>query len=431
MTISPCSLLNVSCKDNTDCCDKAWTAFFKNIDNVPEEKAEKIIAAIVKKVKSQKSAKDATLLGQIAWFKFKLVKDYKHVLIKASQSDFAHLRRAAMGAMKMFEIAEAVYYQSHPEEKPEEVEPERPKHPEYCIIRPNLPANFTQTTVQEVNRSVDGDTYIIDADFDGDGKNDSVRVDGINTPEFGKGPTLKSRLRGAESGAIPAWKELKSLFEAANNQAYISTNLRDSYRRLITRTLLKVENGFLDISASLIRKGWGHAYFVDIKDEEQYACYIYLQAQAKQEKIGIWELSTFQRGAEFKSIHITSFHPNAKGAINPGTGKYEDEPLFNEYVRIVNTSNAPINMRDYRIYNKASGKKVDLPYFILPPGRTLKIATGDIKTNSDPKKELVLSLAMDKPFWENKDEGGACLIIEDLDGNTVDSAARYGYQGCE
>ncbi len=309
-----------------------------------------------------------------------------------------------------------------------------PHIPQVCTTAKELPPDYSSTPMS-VERSVDGDTYKIGADFDGDGKSDSVRIDGVNTTEFGKGPQLRSRLRKAEPGAVEAWEKLKALFEEAKDQVFVTTGRRDSYRRIITQTYLKTKEGYVDLSAVLVQLGMGHAYFVEITDWQQYFCYLMLQAQAKKQGKGIWALPTFTetapKGEKHKPIHITSFHPNAR-KVGPN-----EEPLYKEYFRIANTSDRPIDLGNYDILQRYNGfltveeDLIPLPRFIVPPGRTVKIATGEIKTNSDPEQDqLVLSLGLEKEFWKNKEDGGACLVIRTKDGQVIDSSAKYKFSAC-
>ncbi len=418
-------------------CDEVWSFFFSHTDDLPEKNVKKVVASIAKQVRLYKSAKHVTLLGQLAVVNFKYVKDYKGVLIKASQSDFQGLRLAAMDAMKMFLMTEASYYKANPGEKPKTEAPfPAPKNPQMCLSIKSLPEGYIEATVAEVvekrtgikRRGItDGDTIKLNLDINNDGKPDVVRFKGINTTEFGKGPTLKSRLKKAESGAISAWKELEKLLARADYKVYVRPEGFDSYGRFISQVFVKSPAGeFINVEAFLANQGLGMVYFVQVTDPEAYSCYLMHQVEAQKAKRGLWSLPEFSDKS--KPFIITSFHPNAV------KDRGEEEPLYNEYFRIVSTSDQPFNLMNYRIHNKVSGVKIDLPYFIVPPGRTVKIAAGDIRTNADPndpEKDLAISLLFEEPFWENEEEGGACLIIEDLDNNTVDSAAKYDYWRCE
>lgn len=426
--------------------DEVWSFFYFNINNLPADDVKKVLDSIALQVRVYKSAKHAELLGQLAFAKFEYVKEYKDLLITANQSDFPDLRIAAIGAMKMFLIAELTYYHDHPDKASEmtdyDLPPKMPANPDLCLERPVLPEGFIEATIIEVidkrtgqtrKAITDGDTVKVEMDINGDGVLEMVilRFKGINTTEFGKGPNFESRKAKAEPGAVEAWQALSDLLAQANYKLYVKPERRDHYGRSVSELYVKTSSGsFMDVQAYLAAQGWGMTYFLQVVDEEAYLCYSMLQAEAQMAGKGLWGLKEFKdpRGdKKLKPLLITSFHPNA--AREGG----DDEPLKNEYIRIVNISDRPINLMDYRVYNKVSGKAITLPYFIVPPGRTVKIATGDTRTNSnpdDPEKDLVLSLAMDEPFWENRDEGGACLIIQDLDDVTIDSAARFGVQGC-
>jgi endonuclease YncB( thermonuclease family) len=316
-----------------------------------------------------------------------------------------------------------------------------PQDLQTCLERTTLPEGYIELPIAEVTEKRTGKTReaIIDGDtirVELEDKIAGVRFKGVNTTEFGKGPTLEARLERAEPGAIKAWEELKGLLAAAGYKVYVRPERLDHYGRFVSQVFVKAPGGkFIDVEAFLVKRGLGMAYFVQVTDPQAYSCLLALQAQAQQERKGLWSLPEFldrndPEKKKFKPLHITSFHP--KGARDKGI----EEPLYNEYFRIVNISGQPINLMDYVIFNKVSGEKVVLPYFIVPPGRTVKIASGDIETNADPdnpEKDLVLSLLFKKPFWENKEKygEGTCLIIQDLNSRTVDASAKYGYEGCE
>jgi len=276
------------------------------------------------------------------------------------------------------------------------------------------PAGYTEQTV---TFAVDGDTYEINADNNNDGKKDRVRVNGINTTEFGKGGDRTNRMKKAEEGAVKAWGSISEIFTQAQNKVFIIFGKQDSYHRTVTSTYANFENHLQNVAAHMMYDGMGHAYFVTIEDPIEYSSMLFLQRVAKTNQRGIWQLSEF---AEDKPIHITSFHSDAKPAGN------NEEPLDGEYLRIANTSNEPINLQSYKLYNAVARIAVPFSDYVVPPGRTVRIVTGVLTTNADPARELVYSLDQSKPFWENENEGGVCAEIVNLTGEVIDFAAKYG-----
>lgn len=320
-----------------------------------------------------------------------------------------------------------------------------PTLPQMCLTRPSLDVSFSKAhipkirdkkTGQERPAITDGDTVKIDQDLNHDGQPDVIRLKGANTTEFGKGPTLASRLKGAEPGAITAWNALTRLFEQVDYRVFVRPERSDRYGRFVSPLFVETSEGYLDIEAYLVHQGLGMVYFVQVEDYQNYFCYLLLQAQAQKSRKGLWSLAEFKdrndpAGNKLKPLHITSFHPDA------AREKGNAEPLHGEYFRIVALSSQPINLADFEVVQRSRGwfspneEVLSLPSFVVPPGRTVKVATGGIQTNANPEAELVLSLGMTREFWKNKKDGGACLVIRTKKGkHVIDSSAKYGFDSC-
>lgn len=601
-------------QDQKISCGEAWSFFLRNIDIFPEENVKTVVDSIVKEIEENKDPKKVALLGQLAFFSFTYVKGYKDLLIKISQSDNHQLRMAGMAAMKMFDLAEAVDLETNPIQKSAAVQSsglnldnllphynflnmfdanhdlvlDGKDHPLFSnvstpqeaeaivlanlgplsqmpgvlsinIASDQLPKNYIKATIATVVEAktgekriaiIDGDTIRLDSDLDHNGKPDGVRFKGVNTPEFGKGPNLKSRKKKADPGAIAAWEQLNALLATVNYEVYVAPEKFDAYGRFVSQVFIKAGDKYIDIEAHLASEGLGMVYFIQIDEAkgsyERYISCLLLQAAAQQNKRGLWALPEFQdkndpKGEGFRLLYITSFHPNAKRdkyssdflasefggkltveslcqaieadnygidhnsplntlewlneilvtqnfyklwlkkhpdiqldektlklveetkkyrskpfdqlseyqqkkvkllnrllldaaypTISPRNGSKDiDEPLYNEYIRVVNTSGKPLDLAGYKIFNKVSGETIEMPHFILPPGRTLKIASGDIKTNSDPANELVYSLGRTTDFWDEEGVEGVCLVIKNPNGDRIDSSAKYKYEGCK
>lgn len=280
---------------------------------------------------------------------------------------------------------------------------------------PAVPQNYVEVTVAE---GVDGDTYKATLGS----KTFSVRVDEANTTEYGKGGPVESRRERAQTMATDAADRLVELFSETANKVWINANPpKDRYGRSITMTFLQ-RNGFLqNLSALLILEGQAHTYFVNVDDETRYSSYLFLQEVAKAKGLGLWADPHFKDASEhdgFKDIHITSFHANADG---------EPDPLDKEYFRLANIASHSINLSNYQVFNKLSGKTVALPDFEVPPGRTVKIATGNIHTQNNPSTELELSLEQKRELWQNN---GSCLVFRSADGSRIIDFESTRGQSC-
>ncbi len=121
----------------------------------------------------------------------------------------------------------------------------------YCFIF-NICYSQTDTITNfKVIRVIDGDTFVIDIDNLPDifGKNISVRIKGIDTPE------LNSRDAETKNKAIQAKNELERLLKNAKKITLYNIG-RDKYFRILAS--VKADN--IDIAEHMIKKGFAVKY---------------------------------------------------------------------------------------------------------------------------------------------------------------------------
>jgi micrococcal nuclease len=128
----------------------------------------------------------------------------------------------------------------------------------------------------KVLRVVDGDTIVIEVD----GKSESVRMIGVDTPELNDSRT------GVQCFAKEASEKTKALVTGKNIRLEKdeSQGERDKYKRLLGYVFL--ENGAF-INLALIKGGFAHEYTYDgeYKYQKQFKA---AQAEAKESGAGLW-----------------------------------------------------------------------------------------------------------------------------------------------
>lgn len=128
----------------------------------------------------------------------------------------------------------------------------------------------------KVLRVVDGDTIVIEVD----GKSESIRMIGVDTPELNDSRT------GVQCFAKEAAEKTKVLVTGKNIflEKDDSQGERDKYKRLLGYVFL--ENGAF-VNKALIAGGFAHEYTYDgaYKYQKQFKA---AQVEAKQSELGLW-----------------------------------------------------------------------------------------------------------------------------------------------
>lgn len=144
---------------------------------------------------------------------------------------------------------------------------------EYIDEETPLPAD---APLYKVLRVVDGDTIVVDVD----GKSESVRMIGVDTPEINDSRT------GVQCFAKEASEKTKALVtgKSIRLEKDESQGDRDKYKRLLGYVFL--ENGAF-VNKALIAGGYAHEYTYDgaYKYQKQFKA---AQAEAKEGEAGLW-----------------------------------------------------------------------------------------------------------------------------------------------
>lgn len=135
--------------------------------------------------------------------------------------------------------------------------------------------NDNHETLYEVKSVLDGDTFTIDYN----GKETSVRIIGVNTPE-----TIDPRTT-VECFGKEASDYLKGLLTGKKVRIESDSSItdRDKYDRLLRYTYLDGE----DVGFKIISNGYGYEYTYDAPYSKQ-AIYKNAQSEAEKGKVGLW-----------------------------------------------------------------------------------------------------------------------------------------------
>ena len=231
----------------------------------------------------------------------------------------------------------------------------------------------------EVKRVIDGDTIVLEDER-------HVRYIGIDTPE--KGETFYEEAREANRRFVEG-KYVKIELDVEEEDRY-------------GRTLAYVYVDGIFVNAELVRQGYARVYSCppNVKYE-----HIFLDAeqQAKLECIGIWGRRPQIWGIEIAEI---IFDP-------PGNDR---ENLNGEWVKIIDTFGAPVDMNGFTLRDEANHVYRFLD-FALPAWGEVRVFTGSGVDRADS-----LYWNSGAPIWNNT---GDTAYLKDDEGFLIDEFA-YG-----
>lgn len=234
-----------------------------------------------------------------------------------------------------------------------------------------------------VNRVYDGDTVVLE-----DGR--KVRYLGINSPEFQEPFYLKAK-RLNES--LVLGKEIRLEFDQERIDAY-------------NRILAYVYSGDQMVNARLVKEGLAHVFLIG-PSRRHSALLLQAQAEAKQNRVGIWSAR-----ARPKDLKITNVHLADKDMPDPNA----------PYVRIANLSNGPVRMTGYVLSNE-SGQKYVFPEVRMDPGYTIIVSSAVGKDGIDDRGQMVVRWPAQSSAWEPRED---TAFLTDPSGEIVDS---FHYKG--
>ena len=234
-----------------------------------------------------------------------------------------------------------------------------------------------------VNRVYDGDTILLE-----DGR--KVRYLGINSPEFQEPFYLKAK-RSNES--LVLGKEIRLEFDQERGDAY-------------NRILAYVYAGDQMVNARLVKEGLAHVFLIG-PSRKHSALLLQAQAEAKQNRVGIWSAR-----ARPKDLKITNVHLAEKDKADPNA----------PYVRIANLSNGPVRMTGYILSNE-SGQKYVFPEVRIDPGHTIIVSSTAGKDGIDDRGQRVVYWPAQSSAWDPRED---TAFLTDPSGEIVDS---FHYKG--
>ena len=234
-----------------------------------------------------------------------------------------------------------------------------------------------------VNRVYDGDTILLE-----DGR--KVRYLGINSPEFQEPFYLKAK-RFNES--LVLGKEIRLEFDQERSDAY-------------NRILAYVYVGDQMVNARLVKEGLAHVFLIG-PSRRHSALLLQAQAEAKQNRVGIWSAR-----ARPKDLKITNVHLAEKDKPDPNA----------PYVRIANLSNGPVRMTGYILSNE-SGQKYVFPEVRIDPGYTIIVSSTAGKDGIDDRGQMVVRWPAQSSAWDPRED---TAFLTDPSGEIVDS---FHYKG--
>ena len=142
-----------------------------------------------------------------------------------------------------------------------------------CVAA-ELPAPISATVI----RAVDGDTLKISID----GREDTVRLIGVDTPETVH-PNKPVEFFGREASAFTHRMVDGKTVRLEFDQASAATKHRDRYGRLLAYVFLP--DGTL-LNSEIIRQGYGHAYTKYLFSKKQE--FVAIEREAREARRGLW-----------------------------------------------------------------------------------------------------------------------------------------------
>lgn len=254
--------------------------------------------------------------------------------------------------------------------------------------KPIIPTTTTTTTSLPpttvfVLKVLDGDTIEVQID----GKVESVRLIGINTPEVGRYYFTKST------------DKLKELVYRKTVTLEKDITDKDMYGRL----LRYVWFDDMLVNLEMVKEGYAHVYFYeeDIKYANQL---LNAENDAKASEIGIWKSSI---NPNAKCITLSSFNYDAKGNDNYN--------LNDEYVTFMNNCDHLVDISGWAVKDEAT-HIYDFPRLELPAHATITLHTGS-GTNTVSNVYWNSDMAIWNNIRDNK--GGDRLFLRDSSGGLV------------
>jgi endonuclease YncB( thermonuclease family) len=248
------------------------------------------------------------------------------------------------------------------------------------LLFPILAIGCAAPTAPLVTRVIDGDT--IEANIGSTIY--KVRYIGIDTPELDD--------KRAEYCALAqeATRYNRQLVEGKTVRLEKDISETDKYERLLR--YVYVDDIFVNVE--LVRQGlaWAKAYEPDTKYQDILEK---AEAEAKQDKIGIWAPPTIPQSIEVEKVEITEIFydglvPNVES---------------DEYVEITNRGDQPQDLTGCVLKDISDGyPSFTFPSYILAPGKSIRVYTNEYHPEWGG-----FSFEYPKAIWNNTEPDVAAL----------------------
>ncbi len=237
---------------------------------------------------------------------------------------------------------------------------------------------------------VDGDTF----DLEIDGRPDTVRLIGINTPERG------------ECLADEAGDRLAELLGSGSITMTSDVSERDQYDRL----LRYVWSDEVFVNEQLVEEGLAIArrYEPDTAEAERFES---AQARAQAAGLGLWSPQACGPAATNTDDSTHRLRVDWIEADAPGD---DSLALNGEWVRIVNDAPASISLEGWGLRDESSSHRYAFPPVEVPPGGSVTVYSGCGVDTDDALHWCSTRSAI----WNN---GGDTAFLIDPAGNTASS----------
>ncbi|MFT9486036.1 MAG: stalk domain-containing protein [Tepidibacillus sp.] len=241
-----------------------------------------------------------------------------------------------------------------------------------------------ETKLYKVTEVVDGDTIKVIYN----GKEESVRMIGIDTPET-KHPTKGVQPYGPEASAYT-----KERLKGKEVRLEFDVQERDMYGRLLAYVWIGNEM----FNATIVKEGYAQVstFPPNVKYVDNF---VKLQAEARANKKGLWSLDPY------KDLEVEQ--PKETNGTVEGDLSIISKDLSAEKVVIKNNGTNDINMTGWKLVSVEGNQTYDFPSgYILKAGTTVTITSGKNAVDNPPN-ELKWTTSY---IWNN--EGDSAKLLD-------------------
>jgi len=220
-------------------------------------------------------------------------------------------------------------------------------------------------------RTIDGDTLRIALP---DGREETVRILGIDTPEVTPGGNNPDTFEGVtDPWFLSAWGEEASSTlhrEVEGREVAFTIDRAAGERDRYGRLLAYLESSGTDVGELLISRGLARVYTAESFARKER--YLQVQEHAMRQRTGLWSGMTPVL-PESEGVFIAAVHFDAAG---------DDRTNLNdEYITLQNRGSTPVILAGWQVRD-SDGFAYTLPGTAIDPGTSLILHTGNGTINS-------------------------------------------------